>query len=174
MARQNGKYGYEHIVDTDKYVDANDMITKAIGIWGNVSIGYCCIDDENGVARQGSDEANEYANKYTGAGVQSWVDLDRETRAKQMQGLPPKAFFGGYQVAANEEFPAVTYWDAETQEFLDETKVALKEYSMTETAKFIIGERDLAELPDYFDEMDALGAAEYVQYHQDYFDAVVG
>ena len=174
MARQNGKYGYEHIVDTDKYVDANDMITKAIGIWGNVAIGYCCIDDENGIARQGSDEANELANKYTGAGVQTFVELDRETRAKQMQGLPPKAFYGGYRVAATEEFPAVMYLDAETQELKDDLYVTLKEYATTETAKFITGERDIAELADYFDEMDALGAQDYIKIHQDYFDAVVG
>lgn len=45
---------------------------------------------------------------------------------------------------------------------------------MTECAKFITGERDLSELPDYFDQMDALGAAEYVQIHQDYYDTVVG
>jgi len=174
LAEDDAPAGYKHIVDTDKYVDANDMITKAIALWGNVAIGYACIDDENGNPTTGSYEGQEMYNKYTGAGVQTWVDLDRETRAKYMQGLPPRAFFAPIQVAANEEFPAVTYFDAETQEFIDETRVALKEYSMTETAKFITGERDLAELPDYFDEMDALGAAELIQVYQDYFDAVVG
>lgn len=174
MAREDGQFGYEHIVDTDKYVDANDMITKAIGIWGNVAIGYSPIDDENGNSRQGGVAANELADKYTGTGVLSWVELDRETRAKQMQALPPKAFYNQYRVAANEEFPAVMYLDAETQELLDDLYMNLYEYSLTETAKFITGERPIEELEDYFDEMDALGGIEFVQIFQDYYDAVVG
>ena len=45
---------------------------------------------------------------------------------------------------------------------------------MAETAKFITGGRPIEELGDYFDQMDALGAQEYIQIHQDYFDSVMG
>jgi len=157
------------------YIDGNDYIAKVLALWGNVSIGYRVCDDENGnPVVEGNQETWDLYAKYDGTGVKSWVELDRETRASKMQGVPPRAFFAGIQVEPNEEFPATVYWPAETQEILDEIFVALKEYSLTETARFITGERDIAELPDYFDEMDALGAAEYVQYHQEYFDAVVG
>lgn len=36
---------------------------------------------------------------------------------------------------------------------------------------FIIGERDLSEIDDYFNELQALGADEYVQYYADYYAA---
>jgi len=174
LARDNGAFAYEHIVDPDEFVDANDMLNKRVALWGNGPIGYGVIEDAEGNPRPAwPDEMMEDILKYDGKGVQSWVELDVEKRCTYMQGMPPRAFYADIQVAANEEFPAVVYFDAETSEFLNDTKVALKEYSMTETAKFITGERDLAELPDYFDEMDALGAAEYIQIHQDYFDAVV-
>jgi len=173
--RRSNAYSGEHVEGSlDGYVDANDMIAKHLALWGNVAIGYMCIDDENGVPRFGTDEYNEVNSKYAGKGVESYTALDVETRCKNIQGLPPRAFFEEYQVAGNEEFPAVVYWDAETQEIIDDLKVTLKEYSLTECARFITGERDLAELPDYFDEMDALGAQDYIKYHQDYFDAVVG
>jgi len=165
---------YEHIVDTDKYVDANDMLTKCVALWGNVAIGYACIDDAEGKTMMPASKANmELYDKYIGNYAQS-AELSPEVRAKNMQAVPYVIFNSQYRVAANEEFPAVTYFDAETQEIKDDLYVALKEYATTETAKFITGERDLAELPDYFDEMDALGAQEYIQIHQDYFDAVVG
>ena len=158
----------------DGYVDANDMIAKHLSLWGNVAIGYMCVDDENNVPRFGTDDYNEVNTKYAGKGVQSWVELDVEARCKNIQGLPPRAFFEEYQVAANEEFPAVVYWDAETQEIIDDLYVTIKEYANTEAARFITGERPIEELGDYFDEIDALGAQDYIKYHQDYFDSVVG
>ena len=174
------KYGTETPEDAPSFeelgvIDGNDYLEKYIALWGNVAIGYRVVDDENGVpVVEGNQEAWDLYAKYDGTGVKSWVELDREMRASKMQGVPPRAFYAGIQVEANEEFPAVVYWDAETQEIIDDLAVTLKEYSLTETAKFITGERDLAELPDYFDEMDALGAQDYIKYHQDYFDAVVG
>ena len=45
---------------------------------------------------------------------------------------------------------------------------------MQETAKFITGQRDISELNDYFDEIEALGATEYVQIYADYYASVNG
>jgi len=173
MIEEDGPYGYLFRVDTDKYVDANDQLEKMVSLWGNVAIGYSCVEDENGNPQIGGPEWSEIMNNYTGTGVQSWVELPAEKRITVFS-LPSRAFYKDIQVAANEEFPAVVWFDTETQATLNDIKVTLKEYSVTETAKFITGERDLAELPDYFDEMDALGAQDYIKYHQDYFDAVVG
>ena len=36
------------------------------------------------------------------------------------------------------------------------------------------GERPIEELNDYFDEIEALGATEYVQLHADYYDSIYG
>jgi len=156
-------------------VDYNDLLDKYVNLYGNMSIGYYCIEDEEGnPIVEGTKTALAYYDKYDGTGVKSWVEVPIEDRAKYIQGLSPRCFNAQYQVDPNKEFPTTIYFDAETQAFVDDTKVALKEYSVTESAKFITGERDLSELPDYFDTMDSLGAAEYVQIHQDYYDAVVG
>ena len=45
---------------------------------------------------------------------------------------------------------------------------------MTETAKFVVGDRPIEEMGDYFDEIEKLGATEYVQIHADYYAAVKG
>jgi len=170
-------YSYEWITEPSEqgYIDGNDMLAKVINLYGNMAIGYYCAEDENGTPIvEGGAECLALFEKYDGTGVKAWVELDRETRAKYIQPLSPRTVNAQWQVETSKEFPTTIYFDAETQEFVDDTKVALKEYSMTECAKFITGERDLAELPDYFDTMDSLGAAEYVQIHQDYYDAVVG
>ena len=48
----------------------------------------------------------------------------------------------------------------------------LREYARTESAKFITGARPLSELDDYFDQMEALGALDFVKVYQDYYDAM--
>ena len=49
---------------------------------------------------------------------------------------------------------------------------AIKEYAQIETAKFVTGERSLDEIDEYFDEIEALGATEYVQIYTDYYNAM--
>ena len=51
-------------------------------------------------------------------------------------------------------------------------KTAIDEYASQETAKFITGARPLEDLDSYFDEIERLGAAEYVQVYQEYYDAI--
>ncbi|MBQ8189265.1 MAG: extracellular solute-binding protein [Lachnospiraceae bacterium] len=65
--------------------------------------------------------------------------------------------------------PMYVYFNAETDEHLAELKVAIEEYATIEMAKFVTGERSLDELDDYFDTIDELGAAEYVQIYADYY-----
>ena len=125
---------------------------------------------------QGYSDAIDAINKYKGNGVQVWYDLPEEVRTNGtvFHYVPPMTFYNEYRIEATEELPAVVYLDAETQERADDLKVTIREYALTETAKFIVGDRPIEELPDYFDEMDALGAQDYIKIHQDYFDAVVG
>lgn len=42
---------------------------------------------------------------------------------------------------------------------------------MQEIAKFVTGARDLSEIDDYFNELQKLGADEYVGYYADYYAA---
>ena len=157
------------------YIDGNDFIAKKLALWGNVSIGYRVYEDENGTPIcEGQPEQFELIDQYMNKGPQAWVELPKETIAKYMQGMPYRIFNDQYQVASNEEFPAVVYLSAEQTELAADLKVAIKEYADTETAKFITGERDLAELPDYFAEVKALGADELVQIYADYFAAING
>ena len=156
-------------------VDGNDVLDHFVNFYGNMSVGYYCLEDEQGNAIvEGGPEAWELYDKYDGTGVKAWVELPIEVRAKHIQGLAPRTVNAQWQVDPTTEFPTTVYFDAETQEFVDDCKVTFKEYVNTECARFITGERDLAELNDYFDELDALGAQEYIKIHQDYYDAVVG
>lgn len=68
-------------------------------------------------------------------------------------------------------YPAYVYLDAETAVEAGNLQVMLQEYSAKETAKFVTGARSLDEIDNYFDEMDALGAKEYVKIYKDYYDA---
>ena len=170
-------YSYEWITPASElgYIDGNDHLAKVINLYGNMAIGYYCVEDENGTPIvEGGAEALELYDKYDGKGVLAWVELDRETRAKHIQGLAPRTVNAQWQVDPATEFPTTIYFDAETQEFVDDCKVTFKEYVNTECAKFIVGDRPMEELEDYFDELDALGAQEYIKIHQDYYDAVVG
>ncbi|MBQ8639791.1 MAG: extracellular solute-binding protein [Lachnospiraceae bacterium] len=68
-----------------------------------------------------------------------------------------------------EGYPASVYLDEETAEEALNLLTGLKEYAEQESAKFITGARPLSELDDYFDQMDALGAQDYVKIYADYY-----
>ena len=72
----------------------------------------------------------------------------------------------------SQEFsPNVCYFDEETTLRVDELNTLIKEYASQEIAKFVIGTRDLSEVDKFFDELEKLGADEYVQYYADYYAA---
>lgn len=67
--------------------------------------------------------------------------------------------------------PKVCYFDEDTTLRISELKTLINEYASQEIAKFIIGERPLSEIDDYFAELEKLGADEYVQYYADYYNS---
>lgn len=69
-------------------------------------------------------------------------------------------------------FPAQVYFDADIVPQVNNLKVILSDYAESETAKFITGARSLNELESYFNEIERLGATEYVQYYRDYYEAL--
>lgn len=168
--------------DTEQYVDSNDFMAKNIHIWG---WGIWGLDElDSGSAGQidvsnldGYPESQEAILNYQGKCVDIWYDYPAEVRTANgvfFQYVPAWTNYNPLRIPAEEELPTVIYFDAETTETANELFVAIKEYVNTETAKFIVGERDLAELPDYFDELDKLGAQDYIQIYTDYFESVLG
>jgi hypothetical protein len=120
------------------YIDGNDFIAKKLALWGNVAIGYRVFEDENGKPIcEGQPEQFELIDKYMNKGPQAWVELPKETVAKYMQGMPYRIFNDQYQVATNEEFPAVVYLSAEETELSTDLYVAIKEYAETEKIPFV-------------------------------------
>ena len=67
--------------------------------------------------------------------------------------------------------PKVCYFDEDTTIRISELKTLINEYAAQEIAKFIIGERPLSEIDNYFAELEKLGADEYVKYYADYYNA---
>lgn len=59
------------------------------------------------------------------------------------------------------------FFDEDTNDRLIELEALLTPYIESETAKFITGARPLAEFEDYLQEMQDLGAEEYVKYYAD-------
>ena len=70
-----------------------------------------------------------------------------------------------------EVYPGQVYLDAETAVEAGNLLVMLQEYAMKETAKFVTGARSLDEIDDYFNELESLGAKEYVQIYKDYYES---
>ena len=58
-------------------------------------------------------------------------------------------------------------------EITNDLFVTIKEFFNTETAKFITGDRAIEELPDCFDELDALGVQDYIKIYSDYYASVL-
>lgn len=74
----------------------------------------------------------------------------------------------------DEFVPTVFYFDEDTNLRVEELATLINEYATQETAKFIIGTRDLSEIDDYFAELEKLGADEYVGYYADYYATMKG
>jgi len=73
---------------------------------------------------------------------------------------------------SDERYPANVFLSEEETEKVSKLKAAIEEYAVTEIAKFVTGTRSLSELDAYFDELDRLGAQEYVKIYADYYEAV--
>ena len=76
-------------------------------------------------------------------------------------------FNGPVQYATDECSPRFVYFDDATATRVAELKTLIDDYAKQEIAKFIIGERNLSEIDNYFNELQKLGADEYVQYYVD-------
>lgn len=76
--------------------------------------------------------------------------------------------------ATEDTFPTYYYLDGDTSKKMADILAAVKEYATVEFARFVTGARPLtdAELTDFFDTVDRLGAEEYEKVHADYYNSI--
>ena len=153
----------------EKWASSSEYVSNAVHMWSYFTIGFTEDDGSYG------DVAPSNYNF-----IQS-QDYSRE--ADDLR-LDPSITENGFvhfmvgladvtcQYIAEENFPTKVYISAEETERANELKNALDLYATTETAKFITGQRSLDELDAYFDEMERLGAEEYVQIYKDYYESM--
>lgn len=145
-----------------------DYMTNEIWLW-NMN---CTINNLNSTLAENCIPG--LADVYTGI-VEEYRDSENPALARKGDWISGDHHYRGSNYATanpyltEEVIPQVIYFDEETQERVDELYVAIKEYAMAETAKFVTGQRSLDELDAYFDQIEALGAKEYVQYYADYY-----
>ena len=174
MVKPNGNYSHTWLhPDYKGYTDNSNMLANLVILWSQYSWGNCGPEDENGMVNSGSPTRTQWCQEYLGKGVESAALRDlpefMNDFGNHYQYIPCHAFFGDN--IAEEQFPSIVYLDAETQENADDLLLAIREFAYTETAKFIVGDRPIEELPDYFDEINALGASEYVKIYADYYES---
>lgn len=71
----------------------------------------------------------------------------------------------------DETWPGIVFFTADEQFEIDELTSIIKPIAETESARFVTGDRPLSELDAYFDELDAAGFQDLLQYYKDYYEA---
>lgn len=120
--------------------------------------------DENGVSH-----AVDYNLEETDINVMAELRHNEEMTGTKGFNYMMHNTWGRY--LTDELSPKICYFDEETTIRVTELKTLIDDYASQEIAKFIIGERPLSEIDEYFAELEALGADEYVQYYADYYEA---
>lgn len=160
--------GYEN--NKDKYTTSNDYLVKNIALWSSGAFGFDTWGfDENSPTYAAEPDASQYEDP-------SVLRKDETLNASGDKLFQYSARVVMTPYVTAETFPAIVWMDAEQASELATTLAALRSYAKPEIAKFITGARELtdAELDDYFTNLENLGALEYVQAYQDYYDSVHG
>lgn len=84
------------------------------------------------------------------------------------QKISQKAKVAPYATAG---FPAIVYFDEDTQEEIDEIRMVMESIIEANVAKFITGARDLAEFDQFVKEIEALGLRDLEAIYQEAYDA---
>ncbi|MBQ6804537.1 MAG: extracellular solute-binding protein [Clostridia bacterium] len=75
---------------------------------------------------------------------------------------------GPYTIPA---FPAIVYFDEDTQEEIDEVRIVMEAHIEANVAKFITGARDLAEFDTFVKELEDLGLRDLEEIYQAAYEA---
>ena len=152
--------------NSDKWPNANSYLFQTVRLWNVKVMGTSLTTDlgsdfegiRPGVAELMAeyDVASDARHAFTSGQFQFETALS-ETVCKYI---------------TTEVFPSAVYFDGETQERMNNIQVVIEDYAVNETAKFITGARSLDELDEYFDEIERLGAKEYVQTYAEYYESI--
>ncbi len=162
------RYTQDYLDNAEQYSNYNYWQYENINMWYPASFGY-----DNGVAGIITDENGTVYNYYhpvTGETLMEKAKVRKDATAVNEQFQLSQINSWG-QYMTDEFSPTLCYFDEDTTMRIDELKSLITEHATHEIAKFVIGERDLSELDQFFDELQKLGADEYVQYYADYYAA---
>jgi putative aldouronate transport system substrate-binding protein len=70
----------------------------------------------------------------------------------------------------DETWPGIAFFTADQQFEINELTTIIQPIAETECARFVTGDRPLSEIDDYFDELDAAGFQDLLQYYKDYYE----
>ena len=161
-------YFNDMVAEPDKYTNSSDYLIAKVRMWPFFILG--------DYRYSSYEECGEY-NSYEVRKEQMFATNSDpvETRYNSPSGQTSFQFameYGIGQYLTEDLYPSYTYLSAEDVERASTLSVPITEYAEQESAKFITGARSLDELDDYFDELERLGALEYVQIYADYYAAM--
>lgn len=108
--------------------------------------------------------------------LSGYTDVSDVRKSEELAGNGELTFRMGLQETVcnyvETGLPNYVYLDPETMEEAANLLVVISEYATQETAKFVTGARPLSELDAYFDEIERLGALDYVEIYRDYYNSL--
>ncbi len=158
----------DYEANKDTYTSTNDYLYKKVAIWNAGAFGYDSWSTDLSSPRYAGEPDS---SKYEDTSVLR-KDPILTSNGDKHYGYAMQAVLSDY--TTTEMFPTIVYLDAELSTELANLLPALRSYAEPEIAKFITGARPLTdeELDDYFSNLEALGAADYVKAYQDYLDSL--
>lgn len=163
---------YQDVIDNpDLYSSNGDYATKVLQLWSYKTIGLGSTSSTIQREILSGWPDDELDDGYPDISTmedpselrKTLTDADQFFRTALLDTLCPYVVEG---------YPAVVYLDEETAQEALNYQMVISEYAEQESAKFITGARSLDELDSYFDELDNLGAQEYVQIYADYYESI--
>lgn len=180
LGKTSGYYYSEEYGDyvTQDYIDNKDQYS-AYNYWKFENImmwmpdTFMVYDVPIGEYTDSDGNAFSVMHEATGDTIMEKAQVRKEATAIAEQYQLALMYAQG-EYLTDEFSPTVCYFDEDTTLRIEELQTLIDEYAKQEIAKFVIGDRDLSELDDYFNELEKLGADEYVQYYADYYAAMNG
>jgi hypothetical protein len=176
-AEENRSVFPEWEANKEAYTDQNYWVFENITLWynGSFDVQFDTYNglDENGVKVQFYDkDLGEYDVNKSAAKRREYPHFNEEY-SYQFQYVAQNCW-GQYMT--DEVLPKVMYFDADTTARIADLQSLIKPYIEQNLAEFITGRKALTEenLNAYFAGLESLGADEYVQIYQEYWEALNG
>lgn len=151
-----------------KYSSKNKYLRKAVQLWGFKKFGLGSTSEAVQFSYLlGDDTISDGYADVSAEGIDGYLrstivnDGEQHFRCALEDTLVP--------YVTTEGMMGYAYLDPTITVEVGNMYATIKEYASSESAKFITGRRDLSELDAYFDEIEALGAKEYVEIYRDYY-----